>query len=326
MGGRIVREPLKAMACLSALFYLNWKLTVVFLFFMPILGGLVYLLGQRLKRAANRLLDSMSRLYTGLEETFHNAKAVIAYDQAGRHRRSFHRENKNFYKQAMKLVQIRRDGGPLPPEMLGMVAASAVLLPAAFLVLRGTTSIWGVSLANSPPKFPELALFYVLLAGVLEPMRKFSKFYTAIRHSTAIAERLFLRMDARSLIEAPATAQFLPPLSQKIDICDIQFSYQSAANDRTDRGPVLSGTRFDDSRRRNDCDRRPERIGKIHADQSAASILRSRSRLDLDRRNQSEGCPTARRPRTDDACFAGDAAVRRHDSGKHSIWATQFSR
>lgn len=240
MGGRIVREPLKALACLAALFYLNWKLTLVFLFFMPILGGLVYLLGQRLKRAANRLLDSMSRLYKGLEETFHNAKAVIAFDQAGRHRRTFHRENKNFYKQAMRLVQIDAMGGPFA-EMLGMMAASAVLLPAAYLVLRGTTSIWGVSLANTPPKFPELALYYVLLAGVLEPLRKFSKFYTAIRHSTAIAERLFVRMDARSLIESPATAQFLPPLSKKIEICDIQFSYQSAANERTDRGPVLNG-------------------------------------------------------------------------------------
>jgi subfamily B ATP-binding cassette protein MsbA len=48
-------------------------------------------------------------------------------------------------------------------------------------------------------------------------------------------------MDARSLIESPNTAQFLPPLGQKIEICDIQFSYQSAANDRTDRGPVLNG-------------------------------------------------------------------------------------
>jgi len=240
LGGRVVREPLKAISCLAALFYLNWQLTLVFLLFMPVLGGLFHWLGQRLKRAANRVIESMGRLYKGLEETFHNAKAVIAFDRAGRHRRSFHLENKNFYHQAMWLVQIDAMSAPIA-ELLGMLAASAVLLPAAFLVLRGTTTIWNIPLASSPPTFPDLALFYVLLAGVLEPLRKFSKFYTSIRFSTAIAERLFARMDTQSLIQTPVASQFLPALSQKIEFRDVHFHYASAANEHTDRGPVLSG-------------------------------------------------------------------------------------
>ena len=240
LGGRVVREPLKAISCLAALFYLNWQLTLVFLLFMPALGILFHWLGQRLKRAANRVIESMGRLYKGLEETFHNSTAVIAFDQAGRHRRSFYRENKNFYRHAMWLVQIDAMSAPIA-ELLGMLAASAVLLPAAFLVLRGTTTIWNIPLASSPPTFPDLALFYVLLAGVLEPMRKFSKFYTSIRSSTAIAERLFERMDTRSLIQTPVASQFLPALSQTIEFRDIHFQYMTSANDRTNRGPVLNG-------------------------------------------------------------------------------------
>jgi len=240
LGGRVIREPLKASACLFALLYLNWQLTLVFLLFMPVLGTLFHWLGQRLKRAANRVIDSMSRLYKGLEETFCNAKAVIAFDRAGWHRRNFHRENKNFYQQAMKLVQIDAMGGPIA-ELLGMLAASAVLLPAAFLVLRNTTTIGGIPLASSPPTFAELALFYVLLAGVLEPMRKFSKFYTTIRQSTAIAERLFNRMDTPSLISTPSAAQILPALNQKIEFRDVHFRYASEARETSDRGPVLRG-------------------------------------------------------------------------------------
>ena len=240
IGGRIIREPLKAISCLVALFYFNWQLTVVFLLFMPVLGVLFHWLGQRLKRAANRVVDSMSRIYKSLEETFHNSKAVIAFDQAGQHRRQFHRENKDFYCQAMRLVQIDAMGGPLA-ELLGMVAASAVLLPAAFLVLRQATTIWGIPLASSPPTFPELALFYVLLAGVLEPVRKFSKFYNTIRHSTAIAERLFQRMDTKSLVVTPAEPQFLPLLTQAIEFRNVSFEYARNPNDRTDRGVVLNG-------------------------------------------------------------------------------------
>ncbi len=240
MGGRVVREPLKAVACLAALLYFNWKLTLVFLLFMPVLGGLFHWLGLRLKRAANRTVDSMSRIYKRLEETFNNVKAVIAFDRAGRHRREFHRENKNFYQQAMKLVQIDAMSGPAA-ELLGMLAASAVLLPAAFLVLRSQTTIWGIPLAPSPPTFPDLALFYVLLAGVLEPVRKFSKFYNTIRQSTAIAERLFARMDTASLIAPPAVSQFMPVLSQSIEFRDVTFQYAKHVNDVTERAFVLNG-------------------------------------------------------------------------------------
>ena len=240
LGGRVVREPLKAVSCLAVLFYLNWGLTTVFLLFMPLLGVLFHWLGQRLKRAANRVIESMGRLYKGLEETFHNAKAVIAFDQAGRHRRSFHRENKNFYLQAMKLAQIDAMSGPVA-ELVGMLAASAVLLPAAYLVLRETTTIWGIPLASAPPRLPELSVYYVLLAGVLEPLRKFSKFYTTIRHSTTIAERLLNRMDTVSLIQAPETAQLLPTFSQKLEFRDVHFHYAGTTVDRIDRGPVLSG-------------------------------------------------------------------------------------
>lgn len=240
MGGRIVREPLKAITCLISLLYLNWQLTLLFLLFMPVLGALFHWLGQRLKRAANRSVDSMSRIYRNLEETFYNAKAVIAFDQAGFHRRRFHRQNKNFYEQAMRLVQIDAMSGPVS-ELLVMFAASAVLLPAAFLVLRSTTTIWGIPLAGSPPTFPELALFYVLLAGVLEPLRKFSKFYNTIRLTTAVAERLFERMDTPSLVKNPTQPQFLRTLTQQIEFRNIRFQYASHDAEASDRGPVLNG-------------------------------------------------------------------------------------
>lgn len=240
MGGRIIREPLKAISCLVALLCLNWQLTLMFLLFMPVLGALFHWLGQRLKRAANRSVDSMSRIYRNLEETFHNAKAVIAFDQAGFHRRRFHRQNKHFYEQAMRLVQIDAMSGPVS-ELLVMFAASAVLLPAAFLVLRSTTRIWGIPLAGSPPTFPELALFYVLLAGVLEPIRKFSKFYNTIRLTTAVAERLFEKMDTPSLVQSPPQPQFLRSLSQQIEFRNVRFQYASNDADASERGPVLNG-------------------------------------------------------------------------------------
>ena len=142
LGGRITREPMKAVACICGMFYLNWQLTLLLLVFVPVAGWMFHVFGQRLRRAARRLIDGVGRMYKCLEETLINAKAVIVFDRAGFHRRQFHRRNREFYDQAMRFHRIDA-ASSAAVEFLAVFAVLAVLTPAAFLVLRNTTSIWG---------------------------------------------------------------------------------------------------------------------------------------------------------------------------------------
>lgn len=241
ISGRIVREPLKAVACIGAMFCVNWQLTLLLLAFVPLAGWMFHLFGQRLKRASRRLLESVARIYKSLEETFVNAKAVIAFDRAGHHRRQFHRRNREFYDHSMKLVRIDALSGAAV-EFLAVFAVLAVLLPATYLVLRNVTSIGGVKLATVPPTFPELAMFYALLAGVIDPLRKFSRFYTTIQRTGAMAEQVFRQMDRESLVTVASAPQWLPRLEGTIEFRDVHFSYARATQDDSPaRGPVLNG-------------------------------------------------------------------------------------
>ena len=241
LGGRVVREPLKAAACIGGMFLLNWQLTCLLLAFVPVAGGMFHLFGQRLKRAMRRVLDSVGQIYKSLEETFVNVKAVIAFDTAGRHRRQFHRQNRENYSLSMRLVRINALSAAAV-ELLVVFAVLVVLLPAAYLVLRNVTSIGGVKLATTPPTFPELAMFYALLAGVIDPLRKFSKFYNTIRQSGVLADQFFLQMDRQSLVPVSASPQWLPRLAEGLEFRDVHFTYTRAADDDSpDRGPVLNG-------------------------------------------------------------------------------------
>lgn len=241
LGGRVVREPLKAAACITAMFLLNWQLTCLLLAFVPIAGGMFHLLGQRLKRATRRVLDSVGQIYKSLEEMFVNVKAVIAFDTAGQHRRQFHQRNRENYSQSMRLVKINALSGAAV-ELLVVFAVLIVLLPAAYLVLRNVTSIGGVKLATIPPTFPELAMFYALLAGVIDPLRKFSKFYNTIRQAGVLADQFFLQMDRQSLVPTSTSPQWLPRLAEHLEFRDVHFTYARAADDDSpDRGPVLNG-------------------------------------------------------------------------------------
>ncbi|MDB5346318.1 MAG: transporter related protein [Schlesneria sp.] len=241
LGGRIVREPLKAIACLAGMFYINWQLTILLLVFLPIAGWMFHLFGQRLRRATRRMIDGVGRLFKSLEETFVNIRAVIVFGQSGFHRRMFHRRNREYYTQAMRLHRVDAASGAAV-EFLTVFAVLAVLMPAAFLALRQVTSIWGIRLATLPPKMEELATFYALLAGVIDPVRKFSKFYNIIRQSGTLAEQVLKRLDQESLVTVNESPQWLPPLERSVEFRDVHFSYARADGDKTlERGRVLNG-------------------------------------------------------------------------------------
>ncbi len=241
LGGRIVREPLKAIACLAGMFYINWQLTILLLVFLPIAGWMIHLFGQRLRRATRRMIDGVGRLFKSLEETFINIRAVIVFGQSGFHRRMFHRRNREYFMQVMRLHRVDAASGAAV-EILTVFAVLAVLMPAAFLALRQVTSIWGIRLATLPPKMEELATFYALLAGVIDPVRKFSKFYNIIRQSGTLAEQVLKRLDQESLVAVNESPQWLPPLERSVEFRDVHFSYARADGDKTlERGRVLNG-------------------------------------------------------------------------------------
>ena len=241
LGGRIVREPLKAGTCIIGMFLLNWQLTCLLLAFVPLAGGMFHLFGQRLKRATRRVLECVGQIYKSLEEIFVNAKSVIAFDAAGQHRRQFHQQSRENYSQSMRLVRINALSAA-SVEVFVIFAVLIVLLPAAYLVLRNVTSIAGVRLATTPPTFPELAMFYALLAGVIDPLRKFSKFYNTIRQTGVLADQFFRQMDRESLVPTAVSPQWLPRMAEGLEFRGVHFTYaRTADDDSPERGPVLNG-------------------------------------------------------------------------------------
>ncbi|MDP1797026.1 MAG: ABC transporter ATP-binding protein [Planctomycetaceae bacterium] len=240
IGGRIVREPLKAVACIIAGFCVNWRLTALALIVVPVAGWLFSVMGRRLKRAVHRVFDAMARIYQFLEECFHNVKVVIAYQQQGRLRRQFHRQNRDFYKQSMRFVKIDALTNPAT-EFLGMAAVLLGVLPGGYLVLRNTTMIGGVQLSSMPMSVSELITLYAILAGVLDPLRKFSKYFPLIKQCGSALERVFRLHDQAGLVVQSERPLPLPRLESTIELRDVHFHYAHRDASASPRTPVLKG-------------------------------------------------------------------------------------
>ncbi|MFM9963819.1 MAG: ABC transporter ATP-binding protein [Planctomycetaceae bacterium] len=228
LGGRIVREPLKAAACILAAFYVNWQLTALSLVCVPLMAITFHRYGKLLKRASQHMMERMSRIYKSLEETFDGLKIVIAFNGARRHRLRFHRENKDYYQTAMKVVRIDALTSPTI-ELLLTMAVCFSLLPGAYLVLRHRDSIWGIKLAAEPMLIEDLSVLYVLLAGTLDPIRKLSAIYSKLKRSSAAIERVFEVLDWKPALQQASPSQLLPRHSQSISFKKVSFKYASAA-------------------------------------------------------------------------------------------------
>ena len=224
LGGRLVREPLKAVSCITLAFFVNWRLTLLSLVFVPIIGYTFLRIGRVIKKASHRMLESVSDIYKTLEESFEAIKVVIAFDGAGRHRRKFHRDNKRFYVQAMSVVKMDALTKPTT-EMLGLAAVFVAILPSAYLVLRETASIRGIRLAAAPMDIAELSVLYALLLGTLDPFRKLSHVFSALKRSGTATERVFEFLDQVPTIRDPQDPKILPQQPVTIEFDQVDFTY-----------------------------------------------------------------------------------------------------
>lgn len=241
LGGKLVREPLKAFACLAAAFWLNWQLTLLSVLCVPVAAIIFHRIGRRLKKASQKSMESVARIYKVLEETFETIKVVIAFDGSLRHRQLHHRESKNYYHKSMKIVMVDALTNPAT-EMLAMSAIVLAMLPGAYLAIRETTSIFEIQLAPAPMTFAALATFYALLAGVLDPVRKLSSVFSKLKRASAAADRVFELIDMKTLVREPSEPRALPGELKSIRFQDVGFTYLTKG---TARPTVLHDISFE---------------------------------------------------------------------------------
>lgn len=244
MGGKVILEPLKALVFIVMAFLVCWQLTLLSLLIAPVVGIVFIKIGSSLRRASHRMMDSMSRVYKTLEETFDGYKIVTAFNAAQRHRRRFHRDSKAYYERSMKLARIDALTGPIT-ETMAWIAAFLALLPGCYLVLCNKTDIWGIRLSTGPIGISDLSALYVFLAGIIDPARKLSTTYAKLKRGAAAADRIFGLMDERSRVVQPAAAKSLNRHCESIQFCNVRFDYARAGQRDSVRPPALEDVSLD---------------------------------------------------------------------------------
>lgn len=243
-GVTLVREPLKAGACIGLAFYVNWRLTLLSITAIPLLGIAFSVFGRRLRRASHRTMESMAKIYENISETFGAARIVMAFSGFRKHRKQFIRANREYYRGTMKIVKLGAMSRPIT-ELMGVLGVFAALGPGAYLVLRNTDEIQGIKLSAEPMSIAELVTLYSLLAGTLDPVRKLSGIFEQVKRGMAGCERVFGLIDQKSIVPEPKNPRMLVRHSTLISLQEVSFRYEGVDSDENQRPMALKDISLD---------------------------------------------------------------------------------
>ncbi|MCA9234990.1 MAG: ABC transporter ATP-binding protein [Planctomycetales bacterium] len=224
--GTVLREPLKALVCLAGAAWVSWRLFLITAFIAPVAGYLIHWLAKSLKRANRRALAELSNVYDRLEETFSGIKVIKAFTGESRERSRFHRDGKLLYRRTMRIAFYDSLVSPMT-ELLGIAVIVVVVIAGGYLVLNGQTHLFKVRISHEPLTHGTLTLFYGLLAGASDPMRRMTGVFNTVQQGIAASDRIYELMDRQSLlVEAERPVRLPAPLG-RIEFSDVSFAYKA---------------------------------------------------------------------------------------------------
>jgi ATP-binding cassette, subfamily B, bacterial MsbA len=235
--GRVIGEPLKALACVAVACMISWQLTLLFLVLVPVSVWVLAKVGRMMKRASRRLLERMSALYRIIGETFHGVRVVKAFTAEAYERHRFRTAARDYAQKAVRVINLDAMTSPVV-EVLGVGAVAVALLAGAYLVLEKKTELFGLKLCDYPMDIATLLQHYALLAAIADPVRKLSSVYTKLQSGAAAADRIFAALDERPKVGQNSQGPVLGRHAAGIEFRDVCFSYEPGR-------PTLSNIRLD---------------------------------------------------------------------------------
>lgn len=206
----LIREGFTVIGYMGYLFYLNWKLTFIFIAVAPFIALLVTFAGKRFRRISERIQDSMGDVTHVASEAVQGYREVRTFGGMEYERERFHKVSHNNRRQSMK-----------------MVITSSIATPTVQLVVSVALAglVW---LALDPTLLADMSsgnvVAFITTGGLLaKPIRQLSEINATVQRGLAAAEDIFDLFDEE--VEKDDGQQTLSDVRGKVEFRNVSFAY-----------------------------------------------------------------------------------------------------
>src|SRR6056297_3460851 len=200
--GRLIREPLKMIVCLSGAMLVCPRLLLLVLVVTPLIALVMHHLSRAIRRASRRLMEEMSQLYGMLSDAFAGIRVVKAFTTQGFERAKFNRGIQAFYRKSMKMA-LYNTLSRSSSELLGICTVVLAILAGGYLVINRQTHLMNIRMSDTPLSVGQILTFFALLIGASDPARKLSDVWSGLQRGIAATDRVFEVIDKKVRVREP---------------------------------------------------------------------------------------------------------------------------
>ena len=220
----IFSDILKMLVVGTVMVYMNWKLSIVVFFTLPIILLATKIFQKYMKSAFEEVRNEVSNLNSFIQERLTGMKIVQLFAREAIELKRFKAINARHKKAWIKTVWYNSVFFPIA-ELLSSITLGAIIW------LGGLNTIF-----DQTASIGDLAAFIMMVPMMFRPLHQIANKFNTLQMGMVAADRVFVVLDTHSNILDQGT-QSLKAFKGSIEFKKVQFSYVASE-------PILKGISF----------------------------------------------------------------------------------
>lgn len=202
---------------IAMMLYLDWKLTLLTLVTVPLVGSAMRIFGKKIKKSGTVIQERLADITALLQESISSIRIVKSFVREDYEIKRFQVENNLNFRAMMKNVQLTS----LLTPTVEFLAALAVTLIVWF---GGYEVVQGIMTAGA------LVAFLTYAVNLANPVKRLSRIYGRMQQAMAAIDRIFYVLDLEETVTDKNDAKILPQVKGHVEVEDVTFSYDGKHN------------------------------------------------------------------------------------------------
>jgi subfamily B ATP-binding cassette protein MsbA len=222
--GAAIREPLKLLACLIGAAIICPRLLLLSLLVAPVLGWILFSITRSIKRNTRRMLSRVIGFHGVMLESLSNIQTIQAYQMEQHEDARFSEVTLATRRYRLRCLLLASMTKPVI-EFLGVGMLGVTIISGAYLVLNQETQLLGIKICAEPLSVSALLVFFGMLIGASDPLRRLSAVYSQIYSAMVASESLYSVLDQPNSINDPENPSSVAVGHERLTLRHVSFGY-----------------------------------------------------------------------------------------------------
>ncbi|MBQ2246648.1 MAG: ABC transporter ATP-binding protein [Selenomonadales bacterium] len=208
----MITEGVILIGSFAMMCWLHWKLTLLTLIIVPLVGYTMNIFGRKLKQTSFTMQERVADITSLLQEALSAIRVIRSFVREEYEIQRFANQNQANFIAQMKNAKLMSMLAPVV-EFLAAISVTLILWYGGMEVIDGHLTAGA------------LIAFLVYAVNLSNPIKRLSRVYGNIQKAIAAAERVFAVLDTEEEITDAPDAKKMPIVKGNVKLTDVKFSY-----------------------------------------------------------------------------------------------------